>query len=251
MRRHMPLLIAAIALIACSRTPSLTIGQSLDASLDSSDAVSAEGPYQDRLTFDGTVGQRLRIEMTSSDIDSYLRLLGPDGALVATNDDAMGRDAAITFRVPAAGRYTVVATSFGSEKYVGAYKVALAEVPGTFPDPGVAGTVDLGQSVEGVLELGDSVHEGGPFRDVFTFRPAAAGSVVIDLTSTQFDPYLVVQDSTGTELATDDDSGDDMNARLTQTVEAGKLYRLVVTSYGSAAKSGMYRLAVATAPATR
>ena len=249
MRRYAPLLLAFLSLAACSKKADLALGQFKDGALDSADVVSTEGPYADRLTFDATAGQRLRIEMTSSDIDSYLHLLGPDGSAITTNDDAMGRDAAITFKAGAAGRYTVVATSYGTEKHVGAYRVALSEVAGTFPNPGVAGTIELGQSPEGVLELGDSVHEGGPFRDVFTFRPAAAGSVAINLTSTQFDPYLILQDSAGTEIATDDDSGDGTNAMLTQTVEAGKAYRLVVTSYGSAAKSGTYRLAVATAPA--
>lgn len=249
MRRHLPLLVAFLTLAACSKKADLTLGQFKDGALDSTDVVSTEGPYADRLTFDATAGQRLRIEMTSSEIDSYLHLLGPDGSALTTNDDAMGRDAAITFKAGAAGRYTVVATSYGREKVVGPYRVALSEVAGIFADPGGSGTVALGETKDGVLEMGDTQQNGGAFTDVVEFRPAAAGSVVFDLTSGQFDPYLIVRDSTGADVATDDDSGEGTNSQLTQTVEAGKLYRLVVTSFGSAAKSGTYRLAVAAAPA--
>lgn len=249
MRREFPLLLTMLVLAACAKKPDLTPGQFVDGALTASDPVSSEGPYEDRLTFDATAGQRLRIEMTSDSVDSFLRLLGPDGQVVTTNDDAMGQDAAITFRAAAQGRYTAVATSYGREKAAGPYRVSLADVPGTFADPGATATIAVGETKDGVLEMGDATREGA-FVDQFDFRPAAAGSVVIDLTSPQFDSYLVLRDSTGADVATDDDGGDDTNARLTQTVEAGKLYRIMATTFGSAAKSGAYRLAVATAPAT-
>ena len=251
MRHKLPLFVALLTLSACARNADLQVGQAVDGRLESSDAVSSEGPYQDRLTFDATANQRLRIEMTSDSVDALMRLLGPDGAVITTNDDALGRNAAVTFRAPAAGRYTVVATSYGTSPATGEYHVTLAEVPGQFADPGASAAIAVGESKDGVLEVGDSSIEGGAYFDRFDFRPTAAGNVVIDLTSTQFDPYLVVRDSAGVDVASDDDSGEGTNAQLTLTAEAGKLYRLVVTSFGSAAKSGVYRLAVATAPATR
>jgi hypothetical protein len=249
MRRRLPLLFAVLTLAACAKQAKLTLGQPTDGALAASDPASAEGPYEDRYTFDATANQRLRIEMTSDSVDAFLRLLGPDGAVITTNDDALGRDAAITFRAGAAGRYTVVATSFGTEKATGPYRVALADVPGTFADPGATGPVAVGETKDGVLELGDTRPNDGAYQDVWEFRPAAAGAFLMDLTSTQFDPKLVVQDSAGVEIVSDDDSGEGTNAQLTLTAEAGKLYKLVVTSFGSAAKSGTYRLAIAAAPA--
>ncbi len=248
MRQRLSLLLCVLLLPACAKRADLQVSQFKDGALTASDPVSADGPYEDRLTFDANAGQRLRIEMTSDSLDSFLRLLGPDGQVVTTNDDAMGGDAAITFRAAAQGRYTVVATSYGREKATGPYRVALAEVAGTFADPGATATIAVGETKDGVLEMGDRSQEGGgAFLDQFDFRPTAAGSVVIDLTSPQFDAYLILRDSTGADIATDDDSGGDRNARLTQTVEAGKLYHIMATTFGSAAKSGTYRLAVATA----
>lgn len=246
MRQTLPLLLCVLLLPACAKRADLQVSQFKDGALTASDPVSADGPYEDRLTFDANAGQRLRIEMKSDSIDSFLRLLGPDGAVITTNDDAMGRDAAITFRAAAQGRYTVVATSYGREKATGPYRVSLADVPGTFADAAATATIAVGETKDGVLEMGDGTRDGA-LVDQFDFRPTTAGSVVIDLTSPQFDSYLVLRDSTGADVATDDDSGGDRNARLTQTVEAGKLYRIMATTFGSAAKSGTYRLAVSTA----
>lgn len=241
----LPALLFIAATTACKPKPSLTMGRVTEGSLDSTDQVSLEGPWEDHWTFDGTRGQRLRIEMRSSDLDAFLRLQGPDHQLLASNDDALGRDAAITIKLPANGRYTVIATSYGREKTRGTYRVGANLEAGTFADPGTIGTVAIGQSVDGVLEVGDSTRAGGAYADYFTFTPAADTVVQLDLVSTQFDTYLDLQDSTGVTLGSDDDSGESTNARLTFAVTHGTRYRIAATSYGSSARSGTYRLTAA------
>lgn len=244
MRRHLSVFAAFLFVTACAKGPSLQLGQTMEGALDSTDQVSADGPYEDRWTSDLPAGQRVRIEMRSDGLDSYVKLLAPDGQLLATNDDALGRDAAITIRVPTKGRYTAVATSYGREKARGSYRITLLDVPGEFGDPGAIGTIAVDESKQGLLEAGDSTTQARGYADYYDFRPTAAGPVVIDLTSTQFDPYLVLRDSLGTELATDDDSGEDRNARLGHAVAAGARYRVVATTFGSGARSGTYRLVV-------
>jgi hypothetical protein len=183
--------------------------------------------------------------MRSSDLDALLRLQGPERQMLASNDDALGRDAAITIQLPAGGRYTAIATSYGRDKARGAYRVGVNLVPGTFPDPGAIGTIAIGQSMNGVLEVGDSTKEGGAYVDYSTFTPTADTVVQLDLISTQFDTYLVLQDSIGVMISSDDDSGEDRNARLTYAVTHGTRYRIAATAYGSGARSGAYRLTAA------
>lgn len=249
MRPLLSTLSIAVILSACgSDTPSLRVGESLDGALDSTDQVSTEGPYQDRWTFDAQAGQRIRVEMTSSDLDSYLRLLGPDGNVLATNDDGLGRDAAINLGAAATGRYTALATTYGTEKHSGAYRIMVQQVTGDYPDPRAVGTIAEGETKEGLLEVGDSATASETLVDVYQFRPSHDGMVVIDLTSSQVDPYLAVQDSMGQSLATDDDSGDDRNSRISQQVTGGALYRLAVGTFGSRARYGSYRLAVRFGP---
>lgn len=220
----------------------LTLGEPRDGLLEPGDDFSGDGPYQDRWTFEATASQRVRVEMSSTDVDSYLILLGPDGRVVSTNDDAMGRDAAITLRPDADGRYTVLATTYGDAPKVGAYRIGLKAVTGEFADPGQAQQISDGQTIEGQLEAGDSATSSGGFVDVYRYRPAAAGTATLDMTSSVFDSYLTLQDSTGQTLGTDDDSGGDRNARLTYTVAAGALYRILAGSYGSGARGGSYRI---------
>jgi hypothetical protein len=55
--------------------------------------------------------------------------------------------------------------------------------------------------------------------------------VVIDLISDDFDPRLEINDSEGNALASDDDGGDGLNARLFFTAPASDTYQVSVTSY--------------------
>lgn len=219
----------------------IAVGETKDGVLEPGDEFAGDGPYQDRWTFDLRADQRARVEMRSTDVDSYLMLLGPDGRVVATNDDGLGnRDAVVMVRAPAAGRYTALATTYGDQPKVGAYRIGLAEVSGQFAEAGTVLPIADGETKEGQLEVGDSTTASGGYTDTYEFRAARSGSVVLDLVSTDFDAYLTLRDSTGQQLGTDDDSGGGRNARLTSAVTAAALYRIVVGTFGSG--SGSYRL---------
>jgi hypothetical protein len=58
-------------------------------------------------------GKTYQIDMRSQQIDSYLRLLDPDGKQVAEDDDSGGfPNARIIYKAPKAGTYKVIATTF-------------------------------------------------------------------------------------------------------------------------------------------
>jgi thiol-disulfide isomerase/thioredoxin len=59
-------------------------------------------------------GKIYRIDMTSKEVDSFLRLLNPDGNEVASDNDSGGkRNARIVHQVDQAGDYKIIATTFG------------------------------------------------------------------------------------------------------------------------------------------
>ncbi len=225
-------------------TQSLAVGETKDGMLEPGDELTGDGPYQDRWTFEMRAGERVRAEVRSTDFDAYVIVLGPDGRVIGTNDDANGRDAALTLRAAAAGRYTALATTYGDQPRVGAYRVALAAVTGEFTEPGVSVPIAEGETKTGQLESGDSTTANGSFADVYQFRPVRTGQATINLTSADFDTYLTLQDSTGFTIATDDDSGEGHNAMLARAVTAGALYRIVVGTYGSGQRSGAYQVGV-------
>jgi hypothetical protein len=66
---------------------------------------------------------------------------------------------------------------------------------------------------------------------VHTHKMFAGRSYTIDLVG-PFDTYLRIEDSTGRNLAQDDDGGDGLNSRLTFRPERNDTYRVIATSCG-------------------
>jgi serine protease Do len=78
-----------------------------------SDIHPSDSSYFNAYTFEGKAGQNVQIEMTSSEVDSYLILLSPDGQDLGHDDDsAGGPNARLTVALPADGIYTVLANTY-------------------------------------------------------------------------------------------------------------------------------------------
>lgn len=84
----------------------------------------------------------------------------------------------------------------------------------------------------------------GPMQ-VHTVAMKAGKAYTIDMVSTQFDSYLRLKDAKDNELAEDDDSGGDLNARIIFNCTADGQYKIVCTSFGPDQK-GDYSLTVKT-----
>jgi hypothetical protein len=123
-------------------TTVINIGQSITADLAATDcrAGQTDRPTAavDIYAFAARAGQRIRIDMTAASappagLDTYLYLYGPDGSLVAENDDIVlgsqtnSRIPLSGFlRLPATGIYTIAATSFDNDK-TGGYTLTLSD----------------------------------------------------------------------------------------------------------------------------
>lgn len=88
-------------------------GQVVQASLKKGDAVFPNNSYFHTYTFEGKAGQRLTIQMTSSQIDPklFLVLAAKDDPLVAQNDDISPKDfnATLSVTLPEDGVYYLLA----------------------------------------------------------------------------------------------------------------------------------------------
>ncbi|MEB3882161.1 DVUA0089 family protein [Lyngbya sp. CCY1209] len=99
-----------------------------------------------------------------------------------------------------------------------------------------------GPEVTGRLEEGDSVLPvDESFYDLYMFEGEAGQRVILEMTSREFDPYLILMDAEGAELAQDDDSGGDKNARIEVTLPESGIYTFLANSY-EAGQSGTYQL---------
>ena len=104
------------SLVVNEPTP-LTVGRRISGDLTTTDGVRWGLAYYDEWSFRATLGQTVLIAMESADFDSYLIVLADDGTEIVVDDDGGGDlNAHARFRVPASGRYTILATSAESHE---------------------------------------------------------------------------------------------------------------------------------------
>jgi len=151
----------------CTPIP-ISIGQTVNGALTTSDCRAplrikdGERPFADRYSFNGTSGQPVIISLSSASFDTYLYLLGPDGSVIAQNDDGgSGSGSRIPagtgfFTPPASGTFIIEATSFSSTG-LGNYTLSLTAPAGgctyainatsqPFPAGGGTGLVNISTS---------------------------------------------------------------------------------------------------------
>jgi hypothetical protein len=165
----------------------LTVGGPITGELDGADLTFEAGEYHDTYVFDGEEGQTFRIELTSSDFDTYLGLVTPSGEEIA-NDDFNGDSdrSVIELTLPEAGRYRVQATSYGAAE-TGRYRLALTTSASAVPvERRSQGRVyglfagisdypgsdsDLAYTAEDATRIRDALVRGGGMRseDAITF----------------------------------------------------------------------------------
>ena len=117
----------------CAITP-ITVGQAINGTISPSDCGSLRAPTfpTDRYSFTGTAGQRVAIRADSNIFDTFLYLIDPTGAVVASNDNGSYRtDARIPagtgfFTLPSSGTYQVEVLSAVSASAIGAYTISLS-----------------------------------------------------------------------------------------------------------------------------
>ncbi|NJN60758.1 MAG: M48 family metalloprotease [Coleofasciculaceae cyanobacterium RL_1_1] len=76
--------------------------------------LDSDGSYYDTYPLNGSSGQQLRIELTSTEFDTYLILLDPSGQPVGENDDRSQSDSnsVLSVRLERSGEYTIVVNSY-------------------------------------------------------------------------------------------------------------------------------------------
>ena len=189
----------------------------------------------------GTAGS-VEIDLVSSEFDAWLTLReGADVSgrgLVSDNDGGRGTNARIGTAL-SAGTYTIEATSLAAGE-TGAFTLTLTVGRGGGGGGGDGCTLeDLGTltgtvTVSGALD-DDCVSPNfsGELARYYSFTLGQAGSVEIDLVSSEFDAWLALRegaDVAGRALVQDDDGGQGSNSRISTELPAGT-YTIEATSY--------------------
>ncbi len=214
--------------------------------LEAGDRTLEGGEFFDDHGLQAQAGQQLTADLYSSDFDTFLTVFSPTG-VPTRNDDCEGakNHSRVTVTTDSAGTWTVVVTSFRPEEQ-GAYsmhiQLAAAPVGGPSAPPQTTAAANRGgENYSGRLEEGDSTLPTGEFVDSYTFEGQEGEFVVVDLRSTEIDPWLAVQPPTGDPFHNDDHEGDSSRSQLALTLTQSGTYSAVVTTY-RAGDQGAYEL---------
>jgi hypothetical protein len=138
----------------------LAMGATITGRLAEGDTRLASGEYSDRYRFTGRRGQRIRAELSSGKIDTYLMLRRPDGTQ-DDNDDTEANGATSTnSRIDTVlaedGEYVLVATSFRPGE-TGEYRLSLQPSPGLPRQVNVPGGARVIALLVGVSDYGGRI----------------------------------------------------------------------------------------------
>ena len=218
----------------------IQIGATVAGELTASDGKSETGRAADAYRFSGREGQRIRIDMTSSDFDTYLQLFDDNRLSLAEDDDggAEGTDSRLTFTLPATGSYIVEARAFSED--TGNYALTITEIePEKAPE-----TLAFSTTLQGEIAEADSTDSEDRGFDAYAFTGTDGQRIQAIMRSGDFDTFVQVGRA-GAEfeaLASDDDGlGEGTDSRLSFTLPADGDYVLRVLPLGSDGK-GLYSI---------
>ncbi|MNS56785.1 hypothetical protein D3C72_896570 [compost metagenome] len=220
----------------------ISVGDYANGRLTSGDAEDEDGKTFDAYAFRANAGDRVAILLESDDFDPVVRvgrIVGGSFVQAAQNDDGDGKglNSYLVFTAPQAGEYLIQTTSVSGDSE-GDYRLTLEQGP---PAP-EARSIAIGEEVSGRLSEDSPKSDSGSSADLYRFTGRAGQRVAISLKADDFDSYLELFDVNHNSLATDDDSGGELNARLTFVLPEDGDYLIEARGFSDA--TGSYDLKI-------
>lgn len=220
----------------------ISAGQTVSSELDADDpnAPFLRGTYEP-ITFEGQAGQVATITMNSDRGDTFLYLYGPDGNIVAQNDDYNGLDSQIRTPLEENGEYTIIATSFDDDATFD-YELSLETSFEGDVNTNVR-SISYGETVESRIDQSDPesrIYRG--FHEPVTLNGSAGDEVQISMSSERGDTYLILLAPNGTVVGENDDYRG-LDSQITAELPTDGEYTIIATSF-SPRDTFVYELSV-------
>ncbi len=146
-----------LAVTMPERAEPIRLGATINGSLQDGDGRLASGEFTDSYRFTARRGERVRIEMSSDKLDTYLMLRRPDGSQDANDDTEEGGQSSTNSRIDTVlaedGEYVISATTYRPGES-GAYRLTLAPSPGIPRQANVPGGRRIVAVLVGVSDYG-------------------------------------------------------------------------------------------------
>ncbi|HUR92435.1 MAG TPA: hypothetical protein VMY38_07155 [Gemmatimonadaceae bacterium] len=248
----------------------ITIGRRVESTVTPADPTLADGTRFQVWRFSAQAGQDVAVALDSPEFDVFLMLLAADGesqqALQMKMPDNVSKIAQTAIRVPRDGDYLIVANTQRPDA-VGRYRLSLRtlaeacaaggpctvegdEDSGLTPirriNAGSARRIALGDSSTADLAATDGRLMDSSYFDAWRYQGRAGERIVIDLVSSDFDPYLIFTRPTaeGPESMRENDDTPPMpDSRLAVELPDSGTYVIVTTSF-QPGRTGRYALRI-------
>ena len=148
----------------------------------------------DMWTFTANAGDSINLRMGATGFDGYLRLYGPNGALLTTGGNG-SPDSLLAYTATNSGTFTVLVSSYYGDD-TGTYVLHLAQMPEPFivPAGDEGGALTDSPNYTGTISLGDL--------DIWAFTACQGEPINLRLNTTNFDGKLQLYGQNGALLKT-------------------------------------------------
>lgn len=162
----------------------------------------------------------------AKDFDPFLRLLDKAGEELAEDDDSGGDlNSRLIYSATTDADYQIVATSFDGQ--VGKFNLKVRELT----LKGEAKPRDLGKGINVTDQINqNNATDIGKLGKVYSVNLKKGETYEIDLASQAMDSYLYLFDSKSKLIAQDDDSGGDLNSRITFRADRDGVFHIIATT---------------------
>jgi hypothetical protein len=170
--------------------------------------------------------RKYEISMSSTQMDSYLRLETPNGLAAAFDDDSGGNlNARILYMPKSNARMNIVATCVGAK--LGEFQLTVRR-----ENENVAANAPLrSEAIRWTPADPWDTPKERKRHQVFAFAAVPGETYTVDLQSSDFDTFLRVEEDSGKFVAENDDGGDGSNSRIVFRTVRPMTHRLIVTSF--------------------
>lgn len=211
---------------------SISFGETKDGYIDEKDDRDPRfNRFSEPVEFDGQEGKGVSITMRSAELDPYLILTGPDGEVVADNDDgADGTNSRIERALQSTGTYTIWASTRETGR-TGPYTLSLEEI--NFGDRADLRIISYGETREGYVDPDDRRDPSlDDLAEPVEFDGQEGAATSITMRSDELDSYLVLIGPDGSIAVEDDDSAKGVNSRIEIELPATGTYTVWAVSRG-------------------